>query len=141
MQDSLALVLLPDHRILLPNDQQLIRLYLLNATSKKVPIERADATLLDVGVELRLDERWVLPAYPMDMFCGNSFWQDTLAPRSYCAINLDAYYFYKGTIPVEARASARVGQTMVKSPVFTVLLTPLQLFFLRHPRVPLPIIN
>ncbi len=134
-------MLLPDYRIQLPSGKQYIRVCLLNPTSREVTVGRADATVLGLQVALRLDDQWVLPTYPMQTYCGNSFWQDTLAPNSSFAIKLDADNFHKGTVPVEGRVLAQVGQTVVKSAVFTVQLTPLQLYYLRHPRVPFPDIN
>jgi hypothetical protein len=139
--DSLMLVMLPDYRIQFTSHKQYIRVYLVNPTAQKAAVERADATVLGLQIAIRLDGQWVIPKYPSQSYCGNSFWQDTLAPKSFIAINLDGDDFYKGTIPVECMVIARAGQNVVKSPVFTAQLTPLQLYFLRYPRVPYPDIN
>ncbi|RTQ45802.1 hypothetical protein EJV47_23485 [Hymenobacter gummosus] len=139
--DSLVLVVPADGRIQHPSGAQSLRLHLLNPTARPVPIERADATLMGLSLLLWVDGRWVQPVFPMQTYCGNSFWQDTLAPRSVLTLELDADNFYRGTVPVDARARAQVGKVVVKSAVFTVQLSPLQLYYLRHPRVPLPTIN
>ncbi|WP_139925347.1 hypothetical protein [Hymenobacter sp. DG01] len=137
LPDSLALVMLPD---CCPQStrKQHIRVYLLNPTAQAVPVERADATVPGIEVVLRLDNQWVLPTYPSGFSCGNGFWQDTLASNSSFAINLDGGNLYAGTIPVECMLVARIGQHVARSSIFTVQLTPLQLYFLRYPKVPLP---
>jgi hypothetical protein len=139
--DSLALVLLPDYHIELPSHKQYIRMYLLNPTAKKVSIERADATVMGLQIAIHLDDKWLFPKYLPESYCGNSFWQDTLAPKSYFTVDIDGDNFYQGTVPTECMVIAHVGQIVVKSPVFTAQLTPLQLYFLRYPRVPYPDID
>lgn len=136
--DSLTLLLPSDYHLQLPSGKHYIQVYLLNPTAREVAVGRADATVSGLQVVLRLEGQWVLPTYPGRVSCGNGFWQDTLVANSYFSIELDADNFYQGTVPVECRVLAQVGGRVVKSPVFTALLTPLQLYFLRYPRVPFP---
>lgn len=136
--DSLSLVLPPDAHRRLPSGAQYLRVQLLNPTARPVPIERADATIMAIGLVLRLDDQWVHPAYMPESYCGNSFWQDTLAARSCLTFELEVSSLYAGTVPVQAQVRAQVAGATVSSEVFTVQLTPEQLYYLRYPRVPLP---
>jgi len=76
---KLSLVLLgKNYRIIKPSGRQYLLCYLVNHTGKNINISRADEKLNGLTAEIFENKKWVIYQVSSRVFCGNSFWTQTL---------------------------------------------------------------
>ncbi|MCC3156396.1 hypothetical protein LJ737_04055 [Hymenobacter sp. 15J16-1T3B] len=131
--DSLQLKLLPDFLIYGPHGIHFARMYAVNGGPHPLPVGRIDATVAGVQLLFQVDGQWKSFATLPESYCGNSFWSDTLAARSYLTMDVDVYQYYRGAVSTPCRIVARIGAQPAASPVFRVFLTPQQVEALCQP--------
>lgn len=88
---QLSLVLLgKKHRIMKTSGRQYLKCYLVNHTGKTVSIHRADEKIGGIMAQVRENNTWVTYQVSGPVFCGNSYWTQTLEKEK-CLL---VYYDY-----------------------------------------------
>ena len=71
------------------NDNNYIRIYLINATADTVDINRSDATISGTSTEIFVDGQWKFFQSKISSSCGNSRWTMKLNPKHYMLLELE----------------------------------------------------
>ena len=100
----------------MPNGNRFLRAYLINNTSGKTIIYRADATVSSITTEILVDGEWKILQTHMASECGNSYWKKTLAPKRFLELDID--FMIDGLVEVQYRICYNTpGYKVTSNPV------------------------
>lgn len=83
------------------NGNRFLRAYLINNTSGKAIIYRADDVVSSITTEILIDGEWKLLQTHMASMCGNSYWKMTLAAKRFLELDID--FMIDGLVEVQYR--------------------------------------